>query len=178
MTIMTRRLTWRRRGHSVRQSPPRGGQSLFIVATLAAVMATLTFSTATRAAAVAESADQSSPKPPGTVDAVTEPVDPRLPAGVPARISIRYPAGNAAARQRSIELSHGLSDQGLDVVDLAAVSERIVANTVAYFYAEDELAAKIAARGLGPEWKPVQRRIPSREAMPRPGALELAVASP
>ncbi len=141
-------------------------------------MATLTFSTATRATALIEGVGQSLPTLPSTVDVLEDPADPRLPIGVPARISIRYAAGNAVARQRSVELSRGLSEQGLDVVDLAAASERVAANTVGYFYAEDELAAKIAAHGLGPEWKPIQRRIAPREAMPRPGALELAVASP
>ncbi len=104
--------------------------------------------------------------------------DPRLPFGAPARITIRYPVENAAARRRAHDLAHGLSEQGLDVADPVASPGRIASNTVSYFYAEDRPGAEIAARVLGPAWKPVQQRLPTREPLPRPGALELAVAGP
>ncbi len=104
--------------------------------------------------------------------------DPRLPFGAPARITIRYPAENAAARQRASNLARGLSEQGLDVADPVASPGRIASSTVSYFYAEDRPGAEIAARVLGPTWKLVQQRRPTREPFPRPGALELAVAGP
>lgn len=104
--------------------------------------------------------------------------DPRLPTGAPARIVIRYTLDNAVALQRATNLARGLAEQGLDVADLVASPERIVSSTVSYFYLEDRPDAEIAARGLGPAWKPVQQRLPVREPFPRPGALELAVAGP
>jgi hypothetical protein len=104
--------------------------------------------------------------------------DSRLPFGAPARITIRYPVENAAARQRANDLARGLSEQGLDVADPVASPGRIASSTVSYFYAEDRPGAEIAARVLGPTWKLVQQRLPIREPFPRPGALELAVAGP
>ena len=104
--------------------------------------------------------------------------DTRLPFGALARITIRYPVENAAARQRATDLARGLSEQGLDVSDPVASPGRIASSIVGYFYAEDRPGAEIAARALGPAWKPVQQRLPTREPFPRPGALELAVAGP
>lgn len=102
--------------------------------------------------------------------------DSRLPFGAPARITIRYPVENAAARQRATDLARGLSEQGLDVADPVASPGRIASNTVSFFYAEDRPGAEIAARVLGPAWKLVQQRLPTREPFPPPGALELALA--
>jgi hypothetical protein len=82
------------------------------------------------------------------------------------------------ARLRATQLLRGLSQQGLDVIDVIASPERIVDNTIGYFYVEDQPGAEIAARGLGPEWKSIQRGIAPREPVPRPGSLELAVGSP
>jgi len=110
--------------------------------------------------------------------ASTPGADTRLPFGAPARITIRYPVENTAARQRATDLARGLSEQGLDVADPVASPGRIASSTVSYFYAEDRPGAEIAARVLGPAWKPVQQRLPTREPLPRPGALELAVAGP
>ncbi len=110
--------------------------------------------------------------------ASTPDADTRLPFGAPARITIRYPVENAAARQRANDLARGLSEQGLDVDDPVASQGRIASSTVRYFYAEDRPGAEIAARVLGPTWKLVQQRLPTREPLPRPGALELAVAGP
>ena len=104
--------------------------------------------------------------------------DSRLPFGAPARITIRYPVENAAARQRASDLARGLSEQGLDVAGPVASPGRIASSTVSYFYAEDRPGAEIAARVLGPAWKLVQQRLPTREPFPRPGTLELAVAGP
>jgi hypothetical protein len=101
-----------------------------------------------------------------------------LPVGAPARITILYPAENAAARQRASDLARGLSEQGLDVVGPTVSPGRVASSTVGYFYAEDRPGAEIAARALGPAWKLVQQRLPVREPFPRPGALELAVAGP
>lgn len=104
--------------------------------------------------------------------------DPRLPVGAPSRITIRFSAEDAAARQRAGDLARGLSGQGLDVVGPIASPGRIASSTVGYFYAEDRPGAEIAVRVLGPAWKLVQQRMPTREPFPRPGALELAVAGP
>ena len=104
--------------------------------------------------------------------------DPRLPVGAPARITIRYFIENAAARQRASDLARGLSEQGLDVAGPVSSPARIASSTVGYFYAEDRLGAEIAVRALGPAWRLVQQRMPTREPFPRPGALELAVAGP
>jgi hypothetical protein len=103
--------------------------------------------------------------------------DPRLPADVPPRITIRYFPEDAIARQRAIDLSRGLVEQGLNVADLVGSAPRGGTNTVSYFYAEDQLGAAIAARGLGPDWKCVQRRIGANELMPRAGTLELVITS-
>lgn len=104
--------------------------------------------------------------------------DSRLPLGAPARITIRYFAEDAAARQRATDLARGLGEQGLDVADLVASPGRVTSNAVSYVYAEDRPGAEIAARVLGPAWKVVQQRPSARESLPRPGALELAVAGP
>ncbi len=104
--------------------------------------------------------------------------DARLPLGAPVRITIRYPAENAAARQRASDLARGLGEQGLTVADPVASPGRIVSSSVSYFYAEDRPGAEIAARVLGPAWKLVQQRLPPREPAPGPGTLELAVAGP
>lgn len=105
-------------------------------------------------------------------------VDSRLPLGAPVRITIRYPVENAAARRRATDLARGLSEQGLDVADPVASPGRIANSTVSFFYAEDRPGAEIAARVLGPAWKLVQQRLPTREPFPPPGAIELAVAAP
>lgn len=102
----------------------------------------------------------------------------RLPVGAPARITIRYSVENAAARQRASDLARGLSEQGLDVAGPVASPGRIASSTVSYFYAEDRPGAEIAVRVLGPTWKIMQQRMPTREPFPRPGAIELAVAGP
>ena len=104
--------------------------------------------------------------------------DSRLPFGAPARITIRYPSGNAAAQQRATDLARGLSAQGLKVADPVASPGRIASSTVSYFYAEDRPGAEIAVRVLGSAWKLVQQRLPAREPFPPPGTLELAVAGP
>lgn len=119
-------------------------------------------------------AQESAPEPPAPPPFA----DFRLPVGAPARITIRYPAENAAARQRAGDLARGLSEQGLEVTGPVASPGRIASSTVSYFYAEDRPGAEIAARVLGPEWRPVQKRLPTREPLPRPGALELAIAGP
>lgn len=124
--------------------------------------------TAGLAAEAEDAADMAPPAP--------DKPDPRLPSGAPARIVIRYPMDNPAARQRAADLARGLTEQGLDVADLVATPERITASTVSYFYIEDRPGAEIAARALGPAWKPVQQRLPAHEPYPRPGAIELAVA--
>ena len=108
----------------------------------------------------------------------TPQADPRLPLGAPARITIRYPVGNTAARQRATDLARGLSEQGLDVADPVPSPGRVSGSTVGYFYAEDRPGAEIAASVLGPAWKLVQQKLPTREPLPRPGALELTVAGP
>lgn len=115
---------------------------------------------------------------PVSLEMLASRADPRLPVGAPARIVIRYTLENAVALQRATALARGLTEQGLDVADLVASPERIVSSTVSYFYLEDRPDAEIAARGLGPAWRPVQQRLPAREPFPRPGALELAVAGP
>lgn len=104
--------------------------------------------------------------------------DPRLPVGAPSQVTIRFSAEDAAARHRASDLAQGLSGQGLDVVGPIASPGRIASSTVGYFYAEDRPGAEIAVRVLGPAWKLVQQRMPTREPFPRPGALELAVAGP
>ena len=104
--------------------------------------------------------------------------DSRLPFGAPARITLRYPSGNAAARQRANDLARGLSAQGLKVADPVASPGRIASSTVSYFYAEDRPGAEIAVRALGSAWKLVQQRLPAREPFPPPGTLDLAVAGP
>ena len=104
--------------------------------------------------------------------------DSRLPLGALARITIRYPVENTAARQRATDLARGLSEQGLDVADPVASAGRIANSTVSYFFAEDRPKAEIAGLALGPAWKLVQQRLPTREPFPRPGALELAIAGP
>ena len=115
---------------------------------------------------------------PATVEPAADPVDPRLPADVPTSITIRVNSSNAPARQRASDISLDLSLQGIYVAALIASPRRVDANTVAYFYAEDKARAEVTARSLGSNWKLVQRSIAPHQALPRPGALELAVASP
>lgn len=130
------------------------------------------------AAAGQSHAQDAAPELPAPTQSPAPYGDPRLPVGAPARITIRYPAESMVARQHASDLARGLSEQGLDVADLVASPGRIASNTVSYFYLEDRPGAEIAARVLGPAWKPVQRRLPAREPFPRPGALELAIAGP
>jgi len=125
-----------------------------------------------------DAAHQPSPVPPMSLQATALHADPRLPAAAPLKITIHYSSENAAAYRRAVELARGLSGQGLDVASPVASPERIVANTVGYFYAEDRPGAEIAARGLGPAWSPVQRHFTAREPLPAPGAIDLAVAGP
>jgi len=126
-------------------------------------------------AAPASSSAPAAAGPESFAATVAERSESRLPSNVPPRITIRYPARDAVARQRAIDLARGLSNQGLGVTDLVESSTRVTVNTVSYFYVEDQLGATIAARGLGPDWRLVQRRITQRP-IPRPGAMELAVA--
>lgn len=120
-------------------------------------------------------AQNATPARPAPAQAPAFYTDSRLPFGAPSRITIRYPVENAAARQRATDLARGLSEQGLDVADPVASPGRIASNTVSYFYAEDRPGAEIAARALGPAWKLVQQRLPTREPFPPPGTLELAL---
>jgi len=130
---------------------------------------------AVSAVAAPEPQSNASLDKPGNPAVIAETADPRLPTDVPPRITIRYFAQDPSGLQRAIELSRGLSEQGLRVVDLVEAATRVTNNTVGYFYAEDQLGATIATRGLGPEWKTVQRRLAAREPLPRPGAIELTV---
>jgi len=109
---------------------------------------------------------------------VTNRSDPRLPAGAPSRVVIRYSKDDPIARQHAIGLARALNEQGLEVAEPVASPGRIASNTVSYFYNEDRPGAEIAARVLGLWWKAVQQRLPAREPFPRPGALELALAGP
>lgn len=121
-------------------------------------------------------AQNAAPARPAPAQAPVLYTDSRLPFGAPSRITIRYPVESAAARQRATDLARGLSEQGLDVADPVASPGRIASSTVSYFYAEDRPGAEIAARLLGPAWKLVQQRLPTREPVPPPGALELVLA--
>lgn len=147
-----------------RLASARHSRSLFAVVAIACV-------TAAGGPAQAQGATSDTPSSPSYAD-------PRLPVGAPARITIRYSVENAAARQRASDLARGLSEQGLDVASPVSSPGRIASSTVGYFYAEDRPGAEIAVRVLGPTWKLVQQRMPTREPFPRPGALELAVAGP
>jgi len=130
---------------------------------------------AVSAVAVPQPQSNTSRDEPGNPALIAVTADPRLPTDVPPRITIRYYAQDPTGRQRAVELSRGLSEQGLSVVDLVEAATLVTKNTVGYFYAEDQLGATIAARGLGPEWRTVQRRLAAREPLPRPGAIELTV---
>lgn len=158
------RLNRGRHGHF---RPPQRAVNILTVALSALIVA-----------ATGQAHAQDAPEPPALAQSPAPYGDARLPVGAPARITIRYPAENTAARQHASDLARGLSEQGLDVVDLVASPGHIASSTVSYFYMEDRPGAEIAARVLGPAWKPVQQRLPAREPFPRPGALELAVAGP
>jgi len=142
-----------------------------VMALSIALFGTITFDHASHAAGAASDN-------PMSLDVLPNRADPRLPVGAPARIIIRYSVENPVALQRATDLARGLTEQGLDVADLVASSEHIVSSTVSYFYLEDRPDAEVAARGLGPAWRSIQQRLPTREPFPRPGALELAVAGP
>jgi hypothetical protein len=94
-----------------------------------------------------------------------------LPEGMPARVLIRYPRGNADARRQAESLADALKKQGVEVADLRE-SDGAVGTGVSFFYARD---AAIAQRIGGLIGVTPTRRPQMRDGlMARPGAIELS----
>jgi hypothetical protein len=96
-----------------------------------------------------------------------------LPAGMPARVLIRYLTDNADARAQAEKLADALKRQGVEVADLRE-SRTAIRTELSFSYAPDEAIAQKVGRLVGVA--PV-RRLQSRDAlMARPGTFELKLA--
>ena len=94
-----------------------------------------------------------------------------LPEGMPARVLIRYPRGNADAQRQAESLADALKKQGVEVADLRE-SDGAVRTGVSFFYARDAAAAQRIGGliGIAPTRRPQMRD----GLMARPGAIELS----
>jgi hypothetical protein len=93
-----------------------------------------------------------------------------LPAGMPARVLIRYLANNADARAQAETLASALKRQGIEVADLRE-SRGAVRPELSFSYAADEAIALEVGRLVGVA--PVRRPQPKDGLMARPGTVEL-----
>ena len=123
------------------------------------------------------SADQakSPPAPPPAAYAKRSAPDPltasaSLPAGMPARVLIRYLPNNADARAQAEMLANVLKRQGIEVADLRE-SRSAIRPELSFFYAPDEPIAQQVGRLVG--IAPVRRPQSRDGLMVRPGAVEL-----
>jgi hypothetical protein len=125
----------------------------------------------------ARSADEvkSPPAPPPAAHAKRSASDPfaalaSLPAGMPARVLIRYLPNNADARTQAEMLASALKSHGVEVADLRE-SRSAIRSELSFSYAPDEAIAQQVGRLVGVA--PVRRPQPKDGLMVRPGTVEL-----
>ncbi len=100
--------------------------------------------------------------------------EPVLPAGMPARILLRYARNSEPARSRAAALALALQAQGLEVADPVAAPPGPSGETVTFFYGDDQASAKrVAAVTVAPA--PLQGRLSANAPLPRPGTIEVAI---
>jgi hypothetical protein len=93
-----------------------------------------------------------------------------LPAGMSARVLIRYLPNNWDARAQAEKLASALKSQGIEVADLRE-SRSAIRPELSFFYAPDEPIAQQVGRLVGVA--PVRRPQPKDGLMVRPGTVEL-----
>ena len=93
-----------------------------------------------------------------------------LPAGMPARVLIRYLPNNGDARAQAEMLASVLRRQGIEVADLRE-SRSAIRPELSFAYAPDETIAQQVGRLVGVA--PVRRLQPKDGLMVRPGTVEL-----
>jgi len=124
----------------------------------------------------ASSAEQAKPIPPPPAAAAERSVvEPEaalapLPAGMPARVLIRYLKNNADARTQAEKLASALAAQDVEVADVRE-SRTAIRTELSFFYAPDEAIAQQVGRLVGAA--PVRRLQPKDALMARPGTVEL-----
>ena len=98
-----------------------------------------------------------------------------LPAGAPARVTLRYPPGNTDAGERAAGLAAALRGAGYLVEGEAADLPRDARSGSRYFYAEDRETADavLKAAGLAGSSAPASGPAPGRP--PLPGRVELLI---
>ncbi len=105
---------------------------------------------------------------------LAEPTPVALPDGVIPRVVLRYTLNSTAARTRALAFELTLRAFGLEVADPVAAPAGTGGNSVGYFYTDDQPSAGRIASDLAlPE--AVQRRLPAKGALPRPGTVDIAI---
>ena len=125
----------------------------------------------------ASSAEQAKPIPPPPPAAPAERSDAEpaaalasLPAGMPARVLIRYLKNNADARAQAEKLASALAAQDVEVADVRE-SRSAMRTELSFSYAPDETIARQVGGVVGVA--PVRRLQPKDGLMLRPGTVEL-----
>jgi hypothetical protein len=125
----------------------------------------------------ASSAEQAKPIPPPPPAAPAERSDAELaaalaalPAGMPARVLIRYLKTNADARAQAYKLARALAAQDIEVADVRD-SRTAMRTELSFSYAPDATIARPVGGIVGVS--PVRRLQPKDGLMLRPGTVEL-----
>ena len=98
-----------------------------------------------------------------------------LPAGMPARIVLRYSRGNQTVRTRAAALKLRLQSEGLNVENLISSPANISSSSIMYFYNEDRNSADRVAEILAMD---KSSKSPSQKnaRRPIPGTIEVKVS--
>jgi hypothetical protein len=100
----------------------------------------------------------------------------RLPDAVATRIIVRYSPASASARDHAISVCTNLQAQGVVIEQLVEASSRVQANGLGFYYNNDaSRAARIAA--LFPELRSNMHQRSAADSIPRPGLIEIDIAS-
>uniref|UniRef100_A0A8J4HDG0 AAA+ ATPase domain-containing protein n=1 Tax=Acidicaldus sp. TaxID=1872105 RepID=A0A8J4HDG0_9PROT len=102
-----------------------------------------------------------------------------LPNTTPIRVVIGYPRGNLKAAARAAELARTLTSMGFLAEDPIPVLSRAAAPSISFFFAQDrDGAVEISHKLASAFGQPRLIVLSPRSAIPRPGTVEILIATP
>lgn len=102
-----------------------------------------------------------------------------LPTATPIRVVISYPRGNLKAAARAAELARTLTSMGFLAEDPIPVLSRAAAPSISFFFAQDrDGAVEISHKLASAFGQPRLIVLSPRSAIPRPGTVEIMIATP
>ena len=102
-----------------------------------------------------------------------------LPTTTPIRVVISYPRGNLKAAARAAELARTLTSMGFLAEDPIPVLSRAAAPAISFFFVQDrDGAVEISHKLASAFGQPRLVVLSPRSAIPRPGTVEILIATP